>query len=799
MADEVPRQVFQLKDLPTKSVTLYPSRAHVVRELRDVVLQPGQNEIEIFGLTADADENSVQIDGKGAATITDMVLELVPNIENFSDVYPSDSESETEESDAYADSDDEIVEVKKLSEVLKSVELKIEDASERQKSAARRLKTLDAYSDGITGGTKSVKWTAQEVADALELYDKERSELYQVNSEATTELKDLKKKKARAEAERALAGKSEEKRKSKEQAEKDKQRDKAYRQREDRRREANRVRDEKRKFWPLKMYKITLGLETSLETPSNSRRNSLDSITLSGVATADAKGKGPGSVMSTERAVTLSFSYVTNSAFWTPRYDLSISSQQKTATIVYRAEFSNGTSETWKDAKIILSTSQTSYSGLDDKAPTLHSWQVKLGRAYDQDHAGLLSSEESRGPRYQQAIMQQQSKTDYLMKSAPQAQQWSRPVQQATGFQQNNVQSSSMFGNSAATHPLPGGSGYNAISHAYGSANHTLHMATQASAPAMAGFGSSVSQPREKRKERGHSKRLGGGIFGSGEPRADEESSEPEDTFRRVDDNEFMGAAADPEGLNFEESIWEDNGLTANYELPGIRTLAPSSLARRHKIASLNASSILLSHVCVPKLRSAAFLRAKIRNPSTTVTLLKGTAGVTLDGSFLGNMALPRVSPSQLFSLPLGVDPTIQISYPKPIVKRSTQGIFNKEANHVFNRSIWITNTKSSAIELLVLDQVPLSQDERLRIEILQPRGLYKEGDSVRAGQAAKEGGKDVASTGSVREGAWGRATASMKKDGEINWTVNLEKSAACLLKLEYEAKMPSGEGIVGA
>jgi hypothetical protein len=153
MADDIPKQTFQIKDLPTKSVTLYPARAHVVREIRDVLLQPGQNEIEIFGLTADADQNSVQIDGKGTATITDMTLELVPNKEQFSDVYPSDSESSDDEDDEYEDSDDEIESVKTLSKQIKGVELKIEAATEQQKSAERRLKTLDAYSNGIYGST----------------------------------------------------------------------------------------------------------------------------------------------------------------------------------------------------------------------------------------------------------------------------------------------------------------------------------------------------------------------------------------------------------------------------------------------------------------------------------------------------------------------------------------------------------------------------------------------------------------------------------------------------------------------
>jgi hypothetical protein len=502
--------------------------------------------------------------------------------------------------------------------------------------------------------------------------------------------------------------------------------------------------------------------------------------------------------------VTLLLSYVTNSAFWTPRYDLTISSQQKSATIVYRAEFSNGTSETWKDAKVILSTSQTSYSGLDDKAPFMQSWQVKLGRSWENNAGGLLSSSEMKGHRYQNAIAQQASKANYKAKSSSNARGGNDYTSNTTHWEgapaQQQAPNTTLF--SSVQAPAPSGFGSVSRSMAPPAPNQEAFEASKKprarKASALGAVTSSASSTADSKRR---VSRLGAGLFGGGGA-----VRKDEDTLQEVP-AEIAAVSADSsdaeedemgDGLDFEESVWEDNGLTANYELPGIRTLAPSSLARRHKIASLSAANIHLSYICVPKLRSAAFLRAKIRNPSTSVTLLKGTAGVTLDGSFLGNMTLPRVSPSQLFSLPLGVDPAIQISYPKPNVHRSTSGFISRESAHTFNRSIWLTNTRPSAVELLVIDQVPVSQDERLRVAILQPRGLSKEGDSVRAGQAAKEGGKEVAApTASVKEGAWGKATATLKKNGEINWNVNLEKGAACLMKLEYDTRMPSGETIV--
>jgi hypothetical protein len=787
MADDIPRLSFQIKDLPTKSVTLYPSRAHVVREICDVVLKPGQNEIQIHGLSSSVDENSVQIDGRGGASITDLTLELVPNSEDFDETYPKDTDS----SDSESDEDEEIAEipaVRLLTDQISNLDLKINEALEQQLSAERRLKTLNQHAESIN----SEKVDHDELTKALRTYENERAYLFKANVRASEELKSLRKIKAKREAERKKAGKEEEKRKEKLKKEKTKLLQKKIRAKHERFREAQRIELERRKFWPAKVYQINLRLESTIDTPGSSRRNSIDGVTLSGIDnTTSEKSKGD-AIGSSDRTVSLSLSYVTNSAFWSPRYDLSISSLQKTASIVYRAELSNGTSETWKDAKVILSTSQTSYSGLDDKVPTLTPWHVKLAK-YEQVNGGLLSYEESNGPRHAQAIAQSNMKKS--MKNAhgfpsrggglfgstapQQAIQTQQQMQQMQLLVTPQQQTSSLFGNVQQQQNIGG---------LFASAPPPPPPAAQPSG----GFGAfGASGGNQKELSRKRSGLLGGGLFGS---RAEEAPAPGEFDPSTA----WEGGGADADGLDFEESVWEDSGLTASYEIPGTRTLTPSTLARRHKIASLQATNIHLSYVAVPKLRSAAFLRAKVRNPSASVTLLKGTAGVTLDGSFLGNMPLPRVSPNQVFSLPLGVDPAIHINYPKPTVHRSTQGFLNKESAHMFNRSVWLTNTKSTPVELLVLDQIPVSQDERLKVEILQPRSLYKEGDSVRAGEAAKEGASGTTAV-SQQNGSWGKAVATLKKGGEMTWTVNLEKGQACLLKMEYEARLPQGDNIVSA
>lgn len=123
----VNRHSVLLKNLPTRSVTLYPARALVCREVPDLELKPGANEVEIYGLTPTMDEHSIKVDGIGSASVTDMTIDLVPNKETFSQAFPVDDEFE--ESDIEDDTDDELAdsaEVKKLRSYVAELDTKIQ-------------------------------------------------------------------------------------------------------------------------------------------------------------------------------------------------------------------------------------------------------------------------------------------------------------------------------------------------------------------------------------------------------------------------------------------------------------------------------------------------------------------------------------------------------------------------------------------------------------------------------------------------------------------------------------------------
>lgn len=140
-------------------------------------------------------------------------------------------------------------------------------------------------------------------------------------------------------------------------------------------------------------------------------------------------------------------------------------------------------------------------------------------------------------------------------------------------------------------------------------------------------------------------------------------------------------AYTEPGTVDFEDSFVEQAGMMPNYDLLGLKTLVQE---RRVQAARRSHHPQPQHHCQVP---AVAYLQAKLKN-SSKLTPFKGSSGPTLDGSFMGRAKIPRCSPGNVFTLSLGIDIAIKVSYPKPDVHRTTTGLFNKERSSDFARLV---------------------------------------------------------------------------------------------------------------
>ncbi|KAF3907474.1 hypothetical protein AA313_de0200093 [Arthrobotrys entomopaga] len=790
--------VFNIKDLSANSVVLYPDQAQITRDIDNVYLQPGVNEITIKNLTGWCQEHSIKVEGKGDAVITDMVVETVQRMSLYQSVFipgtngsttmvpfnpgsededdeESQDESESESSEIDPDEDPDFAEIRAITAQIKDIRLQIDDAQEEVKNAETQLAALERY-----GATITAEWAQPEImTQFLDAYQQNRKILYTQNKNAKLNLSNLEKKLAKKEKEKVKQSKKPTAAKAKAVKEKAKERAK----KEKVKREKQNQKNAEKSLRPHHSYRVKVMVEANVETEAS-----------------------------------LTLIYLVHQAQWYPRYDLRLDSIAKTGQVVYRAHFENKTYETWRDAKITFSSSAQTFGGLREIVPTLAPWTLSLSKDQninsEDNTAGLYSIKEqqelakkgvtfgNKNARrkassnhaledYQMQLMlleqgnkkrlmmarQETGQTNVTQPQSNVAQQHAifsqqqaqvAAAQQAQQQQQRLVQQQAIpaniapapFGSNATTGGFFGGGGS-----LFGASTYHDNSLPQLAPP-----------PPPPPPPMGS-----GGVAVNDFYKKPDESSDGDEASTLAPARNAMLVA--------ESSSSESYGMTTTYDVPGLKTIKSSPLVRRQVIGTIDIPAVTFTSVAVVKLRPAAFLKARFKNTSKH-TFLRGTAGLTVDGSFLGQTSIPHCPPDDTISLSLGVDTGVHVSYAKPTLVSSSQGFISKENVTTFKRSIFIHNAKSQMLTLTVLDQVPVSEDERLRVNIVNPRGLREGGEGVKTGAPGAANLNDK----------WGSAVAVMKAagNGEVSYTVKLEKGRSCKLPLEYEVKLPAGEKIWG-
>ena len=300
------------------------------------------------------------------------MVELIPNPENFDHVYPESEDDVEESEDDQSESEPETPATKALAEEKSRIDDSIMEANEEKKAAASRLAMLESY------GRSFEKDRPDDLESCIVAYREERKKAFEVYRESEHRVKNLEKERVKIlkrQARDIKANVKEKAKASKEKLKKFEEKQKSLREKSTAKR---RLKEERAQFWPRKVYRVTLSLESYSElTPASSRRGSIDSLAKPSSEACE---------------ISLSVSYITHSAYWSPSYDLSLNTVTSSGLIIYRAEYCNTTSETWKDAQVVLSTSQAAFQGLGEPIPTMLPWHIRLSKEGSGTGSGALMS-----------------------------------------------------------------------------------------------------------------------------------------------------------------------------------------------------------------------------------------------------------------------------------------------------------------------------------------------------------------------------------------------------------------------
>lgn len=146
----------------------------------------------------------------------------------------------------------------------------------------------------------------------------------------------------------------------------------------------------------------------------------------------------------------------------------------------------------------------------------------------------------------------------------------------------------------------------------------------------------------------------------------------------------------------------------------------------------------------VPKLETQAFLIAKLTDWQK-LDLLPGQANIYFDGTFVGETQINPSTLSDTLELALGRDRSLQIKR-KQTKNETDKKLVGSIVTKTFEYEITLKNTKMVSVDIVLQDNIPVTSDEEIKIELLnkskaafsETSGLLQWNQKLTAGQTKK-------------------------------------------------------------
>ncbi len=160
------------------------------------------------------------------------------------------------------------------------------------------------------------------------------------------------------------------------------------------------------------------------------------------------------------------------------------------------------------------------------------------------------------------------------------------------------------------------------------------------------------------------------------------------------------------------------SGASFTYQISEKQTIATGTKNYRSLIFSDHFDADLI-YTSIPKNVQSVFLKAKTKN-SSPYQFLPGSIKNFVDGSFVGKSWLKNTAPGQEMEMGLGLDESVKVK--RKLIKKEggEGGIFNQTAKQRYIFEVSLENFKDVSIQVELKDQLPLSYQEEIKVQINQ-------------------------------------------------------------------------------
>jgi len=160
-----------------------------------------------------------------------------------------------------------------------------------------------------------------------------------------------------------------------------------------------------------------------------------------------------------------------------------------------------------------------------------------------------------------------------------------------------------------------------------------------------------------------------------------------------------------------------------------------------------------------PKLAEKVFLVAKVSNWGE-LDLLPGEMNVYFNGAFINKTRIQPQNEDKEMVFSLGMDPSIKVER-KELKDVTDDQVIGSKRRKYFKYEISVLNNKAKAIQLEILDQIPLTKNDEIDVETTELSG------------------------GSLNQNT-----------GELKWVMNLQSKESRKVTLTYSVKYPKDKPV---
>jgi uncharacterized protein (TIGR02231 family) len=188
---------------------------------------------------------------------------------------------------------------------------------------------------------------------------------------------------------------------------------------------------------------------------------------------------------------------------------------------------------------------------------------------------------------------------------------------------------------------------------------------------------------------------------------------------------EIAEAAPEPEAIAQQSAAVIVAPFQAVYEVPGRLSVPNTGEAKRVQLLE-EALEPQLTVKAVPKDDAKAYLYAKVALPKTSTPLLPGSVSLFRDGTFVGTSSLPVLSPGEDHELGFGIDDLVRVKHAIVDDKRGETGLISTSKTDNRGYRITVKNMHDRAVQLVIFDQIPVSQNQEIKVELTSRQAATK-------------------------------------------------------------------------